>query len=295
MQLHEMTKKNRTKHWLEENPDLELSCIHCQESLALQGESLVCSNNHRFDMAKQGYYFMAKKASATKYDQSLFQARREIILQTDLYRPLHQYLADYLKANLPLDAKILDAGSGEASHLWQIKELVAEENYALIATDLAKDAIQVATDYNGYILPVISDLAELPLKGHQLDLVLSIFSPSNYAEFERVLKKEGQLIKVVPNSGYIQEIRQTLIDMEVGDIHPYSNEDVVSIFKKHYKDCHIEEIDHRVQLTDSQLEQLVTMTPLTWQLTEDQEQELLSRLDGTITLDVSVLIGKVSH
>lgn len=289
-----MTKKDRTKHWLKNHSNLEMACIHCHERLDLQAGSLVCSNNHRFDMAKQGYYFMAKKANSTRYDHSLFQARREIILHTDLYHPLHQYIADCLQEHVPLNAKLLDAGSGEASHLWQIKKLVQDEDYALIATDLAKDAIQVATDYNGYLLPLVADLAELPIKDQQIDAILSIFSPSNYAEFERVLTAKGVLIKVVPNAGYLHEIRQSLIEMGVGNIHAYSNEDVVSIFKKYYPTHHIEDIQHTIQLTDQQMKQLVTMTPLTWQLNANQEQELLRRLEGKISLDVSVLVGQVN-
>ncbi|XJS10419.1 putative RNA methyltransferase [Aerococcaceae bacterium WGS1372] len=290
-----MTKKNRTKHWLENHSNLELACIYCSEVLELQGERLVCLNNHSFDLAKQGYYFMAKKANSTKYDNSLFQSRREIILHTDLYRPLHEYLAEYLKSNVSSDAMILDAGSGEASHLFQIKELIADQNYGLIATDLAKDAIRVATDYNGYLLSMIADLAELPIGDRQIDVILSIFSPSNYAEFERVLKDNGELIKVVPNAAYLQEIRQALIDMGVGNIHPYSNDDVVNVFKKHYKEYSIEEIKQTVQLTELQLKHLITMTPLTWQLTSDQERELLSHFNGQVTLDVSVLIGKIMY
>lgn len=295
MEIHEMTKKDRTKNWLDNHSNLELACIHCHESLDLQGERLVCSNQHSFDMAKQGYYFMASKGNSTRYDHSLFQARREIILHTDLYRPLHQFIAEYLQANTALNASILDAGSGEASHLWQIKELVHDEDYSLLATDLARGAIQVATDYNGYILPLVADLAELPIKDQQIDVILSIFSPSNYAEFERVLTTHGQLIKVVPNAGYLQEIRQALIDMSVGNIHPYSNQDVVNIFKQHYPSHHIEVIQDTIQLTDQQMRQLVKMTPLTWQLNAKQEQELLGHLGGSISLDVSVLIGKANH
>lgn len=290
-QLNELNKKDRTVHWLNTHQAVNLSCIHCQEALELDSHSLVCTNGHRFDMAKQGYFFMARKASNTKYDASLFHSRREIILNTKLYRPLHEYIGQYLDGNYQKDISMIDAGSGEGSHLWQMSRQVKDNEYRLIGVDLAKSAIQAATDYNGHMLSMIADLAELPVADQQIDIIFSIFSPSNYSEFERILKPEGELIKIIPNSGYLQEIRQALIDMEIGNIHPYSNEDVIEVFKTHYPEAKIKEIKATQKLTDSQLEDLVVMTPLTWQLSDEERQTLLTKLDGFITLDVTVLHG----
>lgn len=292
MELNELNKKDRTLHWLKAHSHVQLCCIHCGQPLDVDGNDLICAHNHRFDMAKQGYYFMAKRTSNTKYDASLFTSRRDIILNTGLYHQLHDYLGEYLKESFPLDASMIDAGSGEGSHLWQIAKEVPGQNYSLIGVDLAKSAIQAATDYNGYMLSMIADLAELPVSDGQLDIVFSIFSPSNYAEFERILKPEGELIKIIPNSGYLQEIRNTLIDMEIGNIHPYSNDDVVEVFREHYPNMTAQVITEEVELTPSQLADLVVMTPLTWQLSDSQHAELLERLDGKITLDVTVLHGK---
>ena len=291
-QLNELNKKDRTVHWLNTHQAVNLSCIHCQEGLNLEENSLVCVNGHRFDMAKQGYFFMAKKASNTKYDSSLFNSRREIILNTKLYQPLHEYIGQYLREHHGKDISMIDAGSGEGSHLWQISRQVKENEYSLIGIDLAKSAIQAATDYNGHMLSMIADLAELPVADQQIDIVFSIFSPSNYSEFDRILKPSGELIKIIPNSGYLQEIRQALMDMEIGNIHPYSNEDVIEVFKTHYPDAKMKEIKATQKLTRSQLEDLVVMTPLTWQLSDEERQTLLTKLDGFITLDVPVLHGK---
>ena len=291
-QLNELNKKDRTVHWLNTHQAVNLSCIHCQEGLNLEENSLVCVSGHRFDMAKQGYFFMAKKASNTKYDSSLFNSRREIILNTKLYQPLHEYIGQYLREHHGKDISMIDAGSGEGSHLWQISRQVKENEYSLIGIDLAKSAIQAATDYNGHMLSMIADLAELPVADQQIDIVFSIFSPSNYSEFDRILKPSGELIKIIPNSGYLQEIRQALMDMEIGNIHPYSNEDVIEVFKTHYPDAKMKEIKATQKLTRSQLEDLVVMTPLTWQLSDEERQTLLTKLDGFITLDVTVLHGK---
>lgn len=291
-QIEELNKKERTLHWFKENQNLTLSCIHCHENLQIDNLSLVCPNNHRFDMAKQGYYFLAKRSTNTKYDANLFQSRRNIIMHTSLYQPLHDYIHAYLKEHFPKGATILDAGSGEGSHLWQMTRPTENPDYRLLGVDLSKSAIQAATDYNGYMLAMIADLAELPIAQQQLDIVLSIFSPSNYAEFDRILKSGGELIKVIPNSGYLEEIRQALIDMEVGHIQPYSNDDVIDVFKAHYPDAKAKQIKVTQTLSHSELEDLIVMTPLTWQLTDEERLELLERLTGSMTLDVTILHGK---
>src|SRR5690606_40580058 len=54
---------------------------------------------------------------------------------------------------------------------------------------------------------IVADLANLPIATTSIDYILNILSPSNYAEFDRLLKKEGKLIKVIPNSDYLKELR----------------------------------------------------------------------------------------
>lgn len=44
----------------------------------------------------------------------------------------------------------------------------------------------------------MGDLANIPIKSESMDLLINIFTPSNYSEFTRILKKDGYLIKVVP-------------------------------------------------------------------------------------------------
>lgn len=72
-----------------------------------------------------------------------------------------------------------------------------DEMLDLVGGGLSKSAIQAALDYNGYMLLMIASLAELPIANQQIDVVLPIFSPSNYAEFERILKPGGELVSIL--------------------------------------------------------------------------------------------------
>ncbi len=57
---------------------------------------------------------------------------------------------------------------------------------------------------------MIGDLANLPLLDNSIDILLNLLSPANYQEFARVLKPGGLLIKVIPGSEYLKEVRQAL-------------------------------------------------------------------------------------
>ena len=43
----------------------------------------------------------------------------------------------------------------------------------------------------------VGDLAHLPIQSKSIEVILDIFSPANYAEFERVLKDEGVILSLI--------------------------------------------------------------------------------------------------
>jgi hypothetical protein len=86
-------------------------CPICKETLVYEDKSLVCSNNHCFDISKHGYVnFLLNNKQQKNYDLSSFENRR-LILENGLYDHIAQKLMDILK-DLVIDS-ILDAGCGE--------------------------------------------------------------------------------------------------------------------------------------------------------------------------------------
>lgn len=124
---------------------------------------------------------------------------------------------------------------------------------------------------------------------------MSILSPANYDEFDRLLTPDGLLVKIVPNEGYLCEIRQIMIEKGYIKNETYRNDEVIKSFQKHYPLSQHEHIKETVMLTENQMEQLLKMTPLTWQLTNQQKLDLLSEIKTTkglsITLDVMLLVS----
>ncbi|MBA5735303.1 rRNA (guanine-N1)-methyltransferase, partial [Escherichia coli] len=71
----------------------------------------------------------------------------------------------------------------------------------------------------------VADLANCPNQAETADVILNILSPSNYVEFKRLLKKDGFLLKVVPEANYLRELREFIY---VDEKSSYSNESVTS-------------------------------------------------------------------
>ena len=282
------TKKEFVEDWISKEA-IRFRCIHCQEELFFRNNGLSCSNHHQFDLARQGYLFLAKKPSQSQYSNDLFKLRRQIILESPFYDKLHQTIAEII-----LDYKIhsiLDAGCGEGSHLYRLAKLI-EDPLMLVGVDLSKEGIQLATDYNSNQMSLVADLAHLPFMDQQFDLILSILSPANYDEFKRVCKHQALIIKVIPNSGYLRELRETLIGLGHKVKRDYSNEEVYETFLKSYPQATTLEIKEKVILNLDQRANLIRMTPLTWNVSQDQINQCIQALPESISLDLTLLIAK---
>ena len=282
------SKRQQALTWLAGHP-VSWQCLHCDQPLQLLGQRLTCNNGHSFDLSRQGYVNLAKNNHPSQYDQTLFNLRRRIILESPFYQALHQALLTIIKER-PV-THLLDAGCGEGSHLYRLSQFL-EPTLSLIGVDLAKEGIQLATDFNQSQFSVVADLAQIPFQENSFDLVLSILSPANYEEFNRVLKTTGRLIKVIPNTRYLIELRSAIANLlEQAEVE-YSNEDVEQVFRHHYIKVEDHDVYQKLALSENQRRQLIHMTPLTWRLTTKQKEELFNQLPTTISLDLRVLVAE---
>src|SRR5690606_34617008 len=104
--------------------------------------SLICSNNHTFDFAKQGYVNMLTRPINSNYNKALFQARQKIIMESDLYTLLHKEISRVINRNIDgsnNEVILLDAGSGEGSHLQRIVDENVNGTIQGIGIDISKE------------------------------------------------------------------------------------------------------------------------------------------------------------
>jgi len=265
-------------------------CSLCGGEIILNNKSLVCREGHCFDLAKSGYVNLVPQADQSAYTKTLFNARR-LIYESGFFQPLIDYLVSWLPNCLPdLNFIFLDAGCGEGSLLISlIKALGRDYKGQAFGIDIAKEGIKAAAAADSPVLWCVADLARLPLRDKCFDLILNILSPANYGEFSRVLKKEGYIIKVVPEQDYLREIRSAAFCDQPQS--SYSNRQVTTAFKEEMILISQEKISYKRIMNEKLLTHLLEMTPLTLGL---DKAALKAKLEPEqeVTCSFCVLIGK---
>ncbi|GAB3059270.1 putative RNA methyltransferase [Salinicoccus sesuvii] len=287
-----MKKKERSATLVSEYV-AQIQCPMCGAGMkVLSLTSLVCSNNHTFDFAKQGYVNMLSRPVATQYDQALFENRRDFILNSGFYAKMHEAVVDIIHRQLaPGPMTILDAGSGEGSHMEQILKK-AGAGHIGIGLDIAKGGILLAAKNYPDSIWLVGDLANLPMKAGSCDVILNILSPANYNEFNRVIKPSGIVIKVVPRSGYLSELRQALYqDTDKAD---YDNAGTIALFEEHFEVLERVCLTEQVMLDQSALANLIRMSPLAWHHEDGDLDNFISK-SRPVTIDLEILVGRQTN
>ncbi len=274
--------------------DNNFRCPICKYPMkVIDLRSMVCSNNHTFDFAKQGYINLLHRAVKSQYDKGLFQARHEMIIKSDLYGALHEQISEMIRESVEESRKnhlVLDAGSGEGSHLQRILEMNGSPSLTGIGMDISKEGIRLAASNYRNITWFVGDLANIPIENHTLKVILNILSPANYQEFKRTLAQDGIVLKVVPGQDYLKELRRVLFDQT--ERASYKNDETVALFNTHFRSVNIKSVKYKQQLSQTELKHLLEMSPLSWNMEADVRNRFghMNRFETTIDLDI--LIGK---
>lgn len=270
-------------------------CPICSAPMQLvEAKSLVCSNRHCFDLARQGYVNFLLRPHKTKYNKQLFR-HRKIISHIGFFAPLTRQIGDLIIAHKRSagGVKILDAGCGEGSLLSGL--LVWMDNNGVheclgVGLDISKEGVAMAPRQNVQALWCVADLAQSPLASQQFDFIVNILSPSNYAEFQRLLTDAGMLIKIVPGSRYLQELRE--IFYHQGDQRVYSARDTIELFADQFGLYDKQQLTYSFCPDQALMESLIHMTPLSWGAPAKRLQKALEAEIAEVTVDFTILLGK---
>ena len=282
-----MKRIDSAKNLMCQNINL-FSCPICGQSMSLCANSLICVGKHCFDIARQGYVNMLSGKHNTDYDGELFQSRRAVCA-SGFFGPMMDAVAELIAKHCGKTKTILDAGCGEGSLLLGILErLNANNNMAQGAgIDISKAGVQEAASFPG-IIWCVADIAKLPFANGSFSTVLSILSPSNYGEFDRALAEGGLLVKVLPNSGYLKELRHAFYEGR----EEYSNEPVASRFAECFDTIESRTVCYEKTLQGETLRHLVRMTPLSWGVDEGRRKAVEEMDSATISLDFLIIAGR---
>lgn len=286
-------KKDRARKLIQNNKRI-FKCPICSEKMFMNSfGSLTCNYRHSFDLSRKGYLNLLIGSNTPTYSKKLFEARHllhEFGFYDLLTVELTRIIAEYKKLRDFAEINILDAGCGEGSHIVSIlKKITGNQNNNYVGVDISKDSINIAARNNKDIIWCVADLARLPFQNKSFDVVLNILSPANYTEFERMLNDKGIVIKVIPGSRYLIELREIIYKGR--DISDYSNSKLINYFENKLDIKDIQNINYRFDVNKELLPHFIKMTPLTWGKNIENLNVLYDKDISSITLDLTIIIG----
>ena len=277
-----MKKIEKAQLFLQEHLKV-FQCPVCHSSFKEMTDfQLSCHENHHFDLSKKGTLHFLLKPVQSEYTRDMLLSRQRIA-QTGFWFPM---LDEVFKQINNTEGMHLDVGCGEGAHSHYLKSQGLSG--PTIAFDISKEGIQLGAATYEDLFFLVADLAQSPFSEQSFDTIINILSPSNYQEFKRLLKSDGQVIKVVPGKNYLKELREVS-----GKVHQeYFNTEVIGKFAEIFPDYTHIPVQYTHTLEDHEIVDFIQMTPLGWHVKWDEEMK--KRLNK-ITVDMVILVGQNSH
>ena len=245
------------------------TCPICKERFEKNASSLVCPNNHCFDLSKRGYVNLlrpSKSASVRHGDDKLMVESRKNFLNAGFYAPLSNAIIEELRANAPQNAVILDAGCGEGYYTVNVKNALKTEH--VYGIDVSRDAIHAASLRDKTLRLAVASIFDLPVENESIDVMINLFAPYDGKEFSRVLKAGGLLVRAFPAERHLWELKCAVYDT------PYENEiDTMELdgFEAVSKKC----ITFPLVLTkNEEIDALFKMTPYYYKTSREGQARL---------------------
>lgn len=259
-------------------------CPVCGCDLKKEGRTFLCENMHSFDISKEGYVnlFMSQQSSLKRHgdDKLMVKARRDF-LSGGFYEQLRIAICDSISSALPKGSSVADIGCGEGYYTSAVKEKC---NCELFGIDISKDALKFASKTLRDCDFAVASAFSLPFKNESADCILSVFAPSAYDEFSRVLKNNGKLIKAIPLEDHLWELKAVLYD------EPYKNKPEKRNDEL-FKLVSVKELKYKIKLDNkADIENLFKMTPYYYKTGRNEAQRLLSLdcLETTVHFGVEI-------
>jgi 23S rRNA (guanine745-N1)-methyltransferase len=185
-----------------------LICPHCGGELRQNGASLICSNGHTANLARQGYVSLLGRRSGTHTaDSAEMLDARDRILGAGHFDPVAAAIrAEIGKAELDdIEGAVVDLGTGTG---WYLAGVLEELPGRIgLGVDNSKFAARRAAKVHPRASAVVADIwDEVPVKSGAAALIINVFSPRNGEEIERITADGGRLIVVTPTSDHLKEL-----------------------------------------------------------------------------------------
>jgi 23S rRNA (guanine745-N1)-methyltransferase len=262
-------------------------CPVCSLALTEQESRFVCVNNHCFDKAKQGYVnlLMSQQSSNKRHgDDKLMVKSRRDFLGNGYYSNLSREICNVINKIKTQKCVLYDVGCGEGYYTSQIKNKCCISD--IYGIDISKNALQYASKMDKSIKYAVASAFQLPFAENSADIVLNIFAPCAYDEFNRVLNKDGFLVKVVPLSEHLWELKKAIYDKPYKNKPEIKNDELFTLSDS-------VELKYQIILENKDdIYNLFTMTPYYYKTSKEDTEKLLKLESLTTTVHFAIEIYK---
>ena len=186
-----------------------LRCPHCAASIKIDAGVAKCDAGHSFDIARQGYVnFLTNHTFIKNADSAAMVEARRKMHARPFFQNLAQQIAQVCEGlcrdiSVPV---IIEPGGGTGFYASAATQVVSSA--VAVSFDISVHAAKVCARQSNRIAAVVADVWQpWPIGENSADIVLSVFSPRNFAETERVLNSGGTLIVVAPEDHHLVELR----------------------------------------------------------------------------------------
>jgi 23S rRNA (guanine745-N1)-methyltransferase len=195
----------------------------CHEPLSRDGQRLVCSRDHSFDVARSGYINLLQpqeRRSKQPGDTAEAVAARRRLHDRGVTATLLEAIAEM--ASIGNDDDVLDAGCGDGFNLGSLARASRCTAHGL---DISIPAIDAAARRYPDCEWIVGNADRfVPYADATFTRLLSITARMNSAEFRRVLREDGRLLVAIPAPDDFVELRGAGRDRVERTVETFANE-----------------------------------------------------------------------
>lgn len=268
----------------------ELTCPVCGQTLQRADKTLRCAAGHCYDLARQGYVnLLRSKQSKSKRhgDDKRMVHARTAFLNLGYYDILRDAVAEAACRCTRGDADVLDVGCGEGYYTAAVLQALAQQGgrVSVCGMDISRDALMEAHRREPRLQLAVASVNHLPVADASCNLLLNLFAPHDAAEFARVLRPGGALLRAIPLERHLWELKQAVYDV------PYENKPADPALPG-FTLVQQQTLRTRITLTTPDaVQNLFLMTPYYYK-TSARDQEKLQKLDH---LETEIAFGLLEY
>ncbi|MGH3621088.1 MAG: putative RNA methyltransferase [Sciscionella sp.] len=265
------------------------ACPVCGESLAGDGQTVRCVEEHVFDIAREGYVNLLlpqhRHSKDPGYSKEMIAGRRDFF-DAGHYQLLADGVANVITSYLPerTERVVLDAGCGEGYYLRRLRTRLGEQGQdgatTLCGIDISKHGIRVAAKRDPRGLYAVAGTYHMPVLADHVDVLLTHFSPVSAADFLRVVRSGGVVLIGGPGEDHLYSFKKLLYDT------PTKHEPTPTLADEPgFELINTHRIRYNLALRGrGEVANLLLMTPYYWSV----DQAIQARLAELAALDTEV-------